>query len=444
MRFEIESSNDILTTHSGLGLVGLLYEKTDLTRKLNKASLPGLNRIPTMPNADIVRAYLGLLTQGKNDFDHIEPFRHDRFFQHALQLKQVPSAPRLRQRLDLAGKADAWSTDILDEAVLLPGHVGLQPSAIQLSSGDVVPVDLDVSPFDNHNTKKEGVARTYKGCDGYAPLFAYIGREGYGLHAELRNGDVHCQKHTAESLKKILNRAKTMTDQTLLLRMDAGNDSRDNLAVCLDQGVSFVVKRNLRQEPKEGWHVFAQQHAEPEVLREGKERYRGMIEVDGVDGLKQPVHIVFDVTVKTMERDGQILLIPEIEVDTYWTDLTEEADVIIDLYHDHATCEQFHSELKTDLDLERLPSGKFATNHLILCLGILAYNILRIIGQESLKTDDTPLKRKVHRRRVRTTIQTLITLAAKVVYHARKRFLRMGDNPWMPTFKRLYLSFSQA
>lgn len=124
----------------------------------------------------------------------------------------------------------------------------------------------------------------------------------------------------------------------------------------------------------------------------------------GLNRIPTTVHIVFDVTVKTMERDGQILLIPEIEVDTYWTGLTEEADVIIDLYHDYAICEQFHSELKTVLDLERLPSGKFATNHLILCLGMLAYNILRIIGQESLKTDDTPLKQKVHRRRERTTI----------------------------------------
>lgn len=441
MRFTIESSNDILTTHSGLGLVGLLYEKTDLAHKLNKTLIPGLNRTPMMSNDAIVRTYLGLLTQGKNDFDDVEPFRKDRFFQHALQLKQVPSAPRLRQRLDLAGKAKAWSTDILDEAVRLPKRVGLKPSAIKIASGDYVPIDLDVSPFDNHNTKKEGVARTYKGCDGYAPLFAYIGREGYGLHAELRNGDIHCQKHTPKSLQKILDRAKTMTDQNLLLRMDAGNDSRDNLAICQDRNVSFVIKRNLRKEPKEGWYEFARQHAEPEVLREGKERYRGVIEVDGVDGLNQPVSIVFDVTVKTMEHDGQLLLIPEIEVDTYWTDLTEEADVIIDLYHDHATCEQFHSELKTDLDLERLPSGKFATNHLILCLGILAYNILRIIGQESLKTDDTPLKRKVHRRRVQTTIQTLITLAAKLVHHARRWSLRMGDNPWMPTFKRLYLSF---
>ncbi|WP_274522435.1 hypothetical protein [Ectothiorhodospira variabilis] len=31
-------------------------------------------------------------------------------------------------------------------------------------------------------------------------------------------------------------------------------------------------------------------------------------------------------------------------------------DDIIALYRGHATCEQFHSEFKTDMDLERLPS----------------------------------------------------------------------------------------
>ncbi|MGI9953505.1 hypothetical protein V3F56_14215, partial [Moorellaceae bacterium AZ2] len=33
-------------------------------------------------------------------------------------------------------------------------------------------------------------------------------------------------------------------------------------------------------------------------------------------------------------------------------------------YHDHGTSEQFHSEIKNDLNLKRLPSGKFATNDL--------------------------------------------------------------------------------
>ena len=41
-----------------------------------------------------------------------------------------------------------------------------------------VPVDIDVTPFDNSKTRKEGVSRTYKGYDGYAPIMAYIGTEG--------------------------------------------------------------------------------------------------------------------------------------------------------------------------------------------------------------------------------------------------------------------------
>ena len=47
--------------------------------------------------------------------------------------------------------------------------------------------------------------------------------------------------------------------------------------------------------------------------------------------------------------------------------------------------EQYHSEIKTDMDVERLPSGKFESNKLALELTVIAYNILRIIGQEYLK-----------------------------------------------------------
>ena len=52
---------------------------------------------------------------------------------------------------------------------------------------------MDVSPFDNSGTKKEGVAWTYKEVDGYAPNFAYLGEEGYLIHCELREGKQHCQ-----------------------------------------------------------------------------------------------------------------------------------------------------------------------------------------------------------------------------------------------------------
>lgn len=46
------------------------------------------------------------------------------------------------------------------------------------------------------------------------------------------------------------------------------------------------------------------------------------------------------------------------------------------------------------MDVERLPSGKFESNKLVLDLTRIAYNILRIIGQESLKKKDAPAGRK--------------------------------------------------
>jgi hypothetical protein len=45
--------------------------------------------------------------------------------------------------------------------------------------GPYVPIDADVSPFDNSGSRKEGVNCTYKLFDGYAPMLAYIGAEGY-------------------------------------------------------------------------------------------------------------------------------------------------------------------------------------------------------------------------------------------------------------------------
>ena len=92
----------------------------------------------------------------------------------------------------------------------------------------------------------------------------------------------------------------------------------------------------------------------------------------------------YEITERTIDKNGQYLMPADIEVETWWTNLGLSDEDIIALYHAHGECEQFHSEVKTDMDLEGLPAGKFATNALILELGLVAYNILRMIGQKSI------------------------------------------------------------
>ncbi len=127
---------------------------------------------------------------------------------------------------------------ILEETVRFLKKLKASVTPVALGSGKLkrqyVPLDIDVSPFDNSNSKKEGVSRTYKGYDGYAPIFAYLGMEGYCVNTELRAGKQHCQKGTPDFLRRALSVARTITSLPLLVRMDGGNDSQDNLLICLD------------------------------------------------------------------------------------------------------------------------------------------------------------------------------------------------------------------
>jgi len=149
------------------------------------------------------------------------------------------------------------------------------------------------------------------------------------------------------------------------------------------------------------------------------------------------------------------LLVPDVEVATWWTSLPPskvDAETVIELYHRHATSEQFHSELKSDMAMERLPSGKFNTNALVLGLGIVAYNALRLVGQLSLDADDElppdrrpPLRRdatgkpRVARRRLRSVIQDLMYLAARLVRSGNRWGLRLSrTNRWSWVLEAIY------
>ncbi len=85
-------------------------------------------------------------------------------------------------------------------------------------------------------------------------------------------------------------------------------------------------------------------------------------------------------------------------------------------------------EIKTDLDLERLPSGKFATNDLILHLAQLAYNILRLMGQLGMTGELSPVRHPAKRRRLRTVLQELVHRAALVIHKARQIILDFGQD----------------
>ena len=438
----IEFTNERIIPAGGLAVVGALLGKCDFIKKINRMDVTPNRSQHQIKNGDILLTYIGMLCMGKPYFEAVHEMDDDKdFYKAALGItRAIPSEETLRQRMDDIG--DSLRDSILQENVSLLQANKIQPSAL---SNGLVPVDIDVTPMDNSKSKKEGVSRTYKGFDGYAPIMAYIGTEGYAINFELREGKQHCQKGTVEFLRETIKLCKKLTDKPLLIRLDSGNDSIDNVSVLMDEGCYFIIKRNLRRESIDGWYEMAKKHCRNVTTpREGKTVYIGS---DWKDAHSKQFNQDFtlragyEITERTIDKYGQFLLEADVEVDTWWTNLGDPDKEIIALYHAHGECEQYHSEIKTDMDMERLPSGKFNTNALILELGLIAYNILRMIGQGTIGGRAPRQKREVKRRRIRTVIGNLIMMASHVKMHARQLIIGLGrSNVW----RHVFMDFCQG
>lgn len=432
----VEYTNERIIPAGGLAVVGAILGKSDFTKRLNRMDVTENRSQHQIKNGDIILTYIGMLCMGKPYFEAVHEMDDDKaFYQAALGItRSIPSEETLRQRMDDIG--DSLRGLILDENIRMLLANKIQPGVL---SNGFVPVDIDVTPMDNSKSGKEGVSRTYKGYDGYAPMMAYIGTEGYAINFELREGKQHCQNGTVAFLQETIKLCKKLTDKPLLIRLDSGNDSIDNVAVLIQEGCYFIIKRNLRRESKEEWFNMAKQHCQNVTTpREGKTIYIGSDwKTVTSKQFKQEftLRAGYEITERTINKYGQFMFPTDIEVETWWTNLGETDREIIRLYHAHGECEQYHSEIKTDMDIERLPSGKFDTNALVLELSIIAYNILRMIGQGTIGGRAPRQKCDVKRRRMRTVISNLIMMASHITTHARQLIMGLGkSNIWRHIF----------
>ena len=425
-RFVIEQSDEeFYTSHSGLALVGVALNRfTTLATALKVMDAPS----DLIAGLDIIRSYCALLAQGKSDFAAIEQYRKDDFFREALGNKGVPSEATMRQRMDTFAErilaAVSWAAIEFLEKTKVP--------VTALTTGHV-PLDIDGFVLDNSGSKKEQVGHTYRHVDGYLSLPAYLGMEGWLVNQHLLPGSQHPQNGFIAFLQETLGRVRQFCTKKLLLRADSAHDALANLLeFSRHDGVDYIIKWNPRKQDESAWAARAFTQGQVTTPRSGKRvalfTHKEKHTFTDTEGVERTVTLrrVMRVTERTIDKKGQLLLTPDIELEGWWTSLKRPDQEIIDLYKGHAVCEQYHAEIKTDMDLERLPSGKFATNQLVMACGALVYNILRFIGQVALINAKGIIRHDAKRRRVKTVIQELIYFAGRVVASGRRLKLRFS------------------
>jgi hypothetical protein len=195
-----------LTSNAGLALVGQYFKRLGINQRIDpRFPISGKG----IANSDILKSYLGLLVQGKNDFDAIETFRSDAFFSRSLGIGCVPSSPTLRQRMDTHSASWFDLAEELNFAVLSARYAGQAVDFGVLPCG-YMPLDWDTFVMDNSGTKKEDVGRypprrgrLHTECDlsglfgllpriGSAPWCAALGaRDRAQLGTGLADGALH-------------------------------------------------------------------------------------------------------------------------------------------------------------------------------------------------------------------------------------------------------------
>ena len=434
---------------SGLMITSEMLEEIDFDRVMDRFT----RKTQKYSSADVMKAMFAAILTGNLGFEGIRQLERDpEFYADALHMEAIPSEATFRQRItNLAeehGKEVEEALNQLNLDLLKRFHVKLTPTP----EGYIV-IDIDVSPFINEKCRKEGIGRTYKKKDGFAPIFAYIGQEGYLLGVEFRKGEQHCQKGTPDFLRKLIRAARQLTDAPLLFRLDSGNDAAENVGIFMEEcylgnNVYFLFKRNDRGQVDH--HAFLDEIRDvcPDIAtpREGKTVFTGQTFRDVTYKIPAPapenpgklckktvgIRAVYQMTERTIDKHGQHLFPASLETDIYYCSIDLPDSRVIELYHEHGTMEQYHSEIKTDMGCELLPSGKFKANSMILHMVQVAYNMLRLIEQRTLSWWNTvETKRPVQRRRLSTVIRNVICAPAVIKTHARAVVADLGrSNIW--------------
>ena len=428
---KIQTTKENIESKGGLFLAG---------KVAIKAGFNAIKSALVANAATIITSMYALMLEGKSTFESVGEKRGSRFFKEVFGLPFVYAKETVRLYLEkMSDEAEIIIDQLKESNIKIIKKAPLH--GIWVNKKHYLPVDIDTLTLDNSKSNKEGVSRTYRGFDGFHPIMAYVGKEGYMLDCELRPGSRHCQNGTPAFIKSVIEQLKKIQKGgRYLFRFDSGNDAWETLKAIACAGKEYycIIKRNKRRENEEEWLETAGRNGIRTEPRKGKKVWVGRaqkIHPQKENEYIPEMNCVYEIIERKTDRNGERYLIPEVEVNLWWTNLDCSAEKVIELYHSHATSEQFHSELKHDMDIERLPSGKFAVNKILLAIAMNAYNTLRLLGQKSIEPE---LRTKHRRKRLCKVISDIICIGGKFIKHAGYFILRIYEkDPMLPMFLRL-------
>ena len=397
--FKIETTNDTITAHAGLALVGELAVGLEILRAVDRyLPKPGSNA--GYKASEYVFPLVLMLNGGGRSLEDSRVIRQDEGLREVLPLARIPSSDAIGDWLRrMGGGKGLEGLQRVNRRLLKRGmkYDGIKGYSLDIDATGIM-------------AEKEEAKMSYKGFKGYMTMVGHLAENGMVVGDEFREGNDSPSARNLEFIKysrKQLPKGKKLK----ALRSDSAGYQADIINYCEEKGIEYAIGAVL------------------------DEAVMGTIEAIGADDWRPYQNGYIAETVHCMEKTKKAFRLVVIRR-AYQKEMFGEEDVrlkykavatnkkergeeIIQWYNQRGDCSENRiKELKIGFGMERMPCGQYKANAVFFRIGVKAYNLYRLFVMKALDKNR-------HGRQVQTVGWRLYANAGKIVFHGGEVFLKV-------------------
>ena len=395
--FKLAATEDSITAHAGLALLGEFAQGIGLGRELDRR-LPAPGSAAGYRPSQFVLPLVLMLNGGGQSLEDLRELREDEGLRRLLEWEEIPASDTTGDWLRrMGGGRGLKGAEQVNRALV---HRQLRSEARTEYT-----LDVDATVIE---AEKEAAQWSYKGVKGYTPLVGHLAENGLVVGDEFREGNASPGAGNLEFLKHC-ERQMPKGKRIGYFRSDSAAYQAELFNYCEKRGIQFAIGADLDEAvrgaiaaiPKEQWQPY----------QDGwmAETVHTMNKTDAA----------FRLVVIRRPAQGELFEEGKERLTAIASNREENAEATVVWYNQRGeTSENRLKELKLGVGMERMPCGQFEANAMFFRIGVLAYNLSRLFELQALPEGWA-------RYQLRTLRWKLFLVAGKVVRHGGQVWLKV-------------------
>jgi len=421
--FKIEQTKEKLTDRGCLAIIDEFITGIGLDRQIKETfPLPGSGR--GIKGFEYIRSLIFHFIDGGRYLEDIYDIKNDEGFCELIKLCNIPTPDAVGNWLRRSG--DNGYVTYLDKS-----RDYLVKKYFKLSKAKNYIFDVDSTLIESN---KGDALKSYKGITGYHPMLGFLsdGTKAICSYAKFRQGNASAQTEILEGLQH----TQTLLSENKRIeyfRSDSAAYQSEIISYCNREGIKYTITADL--DPSVVTSINTIADSAWKVLHDRKDYFSTKREYsETIHSMENSDHSFRLIVIR--EAIEQLPLFESYSRYKYYCIITnidrEEMDGQRVIWHHNGrgNAERYIEDGKYGLNLRYLPCGQFNANAIYYAIGILTYNLIKLL-QLSV------LPKRWRNSEINTVKRYFFRLVAKVVN--KSRIVRLKLNKGLEEIKNLML-----